>query len=364
MFKSHKKSETRFSNIESKLDSFDQLKTVVNDFLASQEELCRQCVNNKSELYSLRECLKELQDENRALREETVSLRGEGLSLREAVAEIRSDLTHWSQAIEQYRSMDRRMNEWESKVSMIGKGVEASNDTITAMANDVNRYRVATETTISNTSTMLHDTIQIAVEHIDSVEARLDEKMILQETLNQTMLAKCESLSRQFIDNIALRNTTTSDSSSVDVDFSSEEKAAQSIELQKNELNAHLQQLHDHNAKIDLLIHDVATMQGRIADVNVSISKLFKYVSKNCTTHMERSTLVESIENMRESISTNLASELERDKLMCIRINNIHASIERLYKHCERIERHLESKLNDIDVNFTKHDKLFMTLLR
>lgn len=369
--KSHKKSETRFSHIESKLDSFVELKAAVDGFVASQEELRRQCANNESELKTLRDGLEGLRNnnqalraENKALRDENLLLREEGSSLRGAVAEVRSETTHWSLAIEHCRSLGSRIDECESKVAKMEKEVETSNETIATMADDANRCRTTIETTMTSTSTLLNEKIQMAIEHIDRVEAQLDEKIAQQgEMFNQTMLARWESLSQQLIES----------STSKDVDFSSQVKhnhseeeaeAATQSECLKNELSAHLLQLHDHNAKIDRLIDNDAMVQGTIADVNASISKLFKYVSKNCTTHTERSKLVESIDKIRESISNHSASELERDKLVCIRINNIHAAIERLYKHCERLERHLESKLNDIDVNFTKHDKLFMTLLQ
>lgn len=369
--KSHKKHETRFSHIESKLDSVVDLKAVLDGFVASQEELRRQCSNNESELKTLRDGLEGLRNENQALRaenkvlrDENESLREECSSLREVVAEVRSEVTHWSSAIEHCRSLGHRMDEWESKLHTMEKEVETSNEMIAAMADDVNRCRTTTETTM----TLLNDKIQMAIEHIHSVEAQLDEKMAQQgETFNQAMLARWESLSQQLIDSNAQGNTNK------DVDLSSqvkhnhleeEEEAAQSVGLKKNELSEHLLQLHDHNAKIDRLIDNDAIVQGTIADVNASFNKLFKYVSKNCTTHIERSKLVDSIDKIRESISTHSASELDRDKLVCTRINNIHAAIERLYKHCERLERHLESKLNDIDVNFTKHDKLFMTLLQ
>lgn len=369
--KSHKKHETRFSHIESKLDSFVELKAAVEGFVASQEELRRQCTTNESELKNLRDDLEVLRSENQALRaenkalgEENVSLREEGSSLREAVAEVRSEVNHWSLAIEHCR-----MDEWESKVDMMEKAVETSNEMIAALADDVNRCRATAETTMTNASTLLNEKIKMAVEHIDSVEAQLDEKMAQQgEAINQAMLSRWESLRQQHLVDSNSNITATSK----EVDFSSqvkhnhseeEEKATQWVGM-KNELGAHLLQLHDHNAKIDRLIDNDAMVQGTIEDVKASISKLFKYVSKNCTTHIEKSKLVESIDKIRESISTHSASELDRDKLVCIRINNIHAAIERLYKHCERLERHLESKLNDIDVNFTKHDKLFMTLLQ
>ena len=373
--KSHKNSETRFSHIESKLDSFVELKAVVDGFVASQEELRRRCANNESELKTLRDGLEGLRNdnqalraENKALRDENLSLREEGSSLRGSVAEVRSEATHWSLAIEHCRSLGCRIDECESKVTKMEKEVETSNETIAAMADNANRCQTTAETTMTSASTLLNEKIQMAIEHIDRVEAQLDEKIAQQgETFNQTMLSRWESLSHQVIESTR----------SKDVDFSSqvkqhnhseEEEAAAEAATQseglKNELSAHLLQLHDHNAKIDRLIDNDAIVQGTIADVNASISKLFKYVSKNCITHTERSKLVESIDKIRESISNHSASELDRDKLVCIRINNIHAAIERLFKHCERLERHLESKLNDIDVNFTKHDKLFMTLLQ
>jgi chromosome segregation ATPase len=312
-------------------------------------------------LEGLRNDNQALRAENKALRDENLSLREEASSLRTAVAEVRSKATHWSLAIEHCRSLGCRIDECESKVAKMEKEVKTSNETIAAMAGDANR---TAETTMTSASTLLNEKIQMAIKHIDRVQAQLDEKIAQQgETFNQSMLLRWESLSQQLIEN----NT------SKDVDFSSQVKhshseegaeAATQLEGLKNELSAHLLQLHDHNTKIDRLIDNDAMVQGTIADVNASISKLFKYISKNCTTHTERSKLVESIDKIRESISNHSASELDRDKLVCIRINNIHAAIERLYKHCERLERHLESKLNDIDVNFTKHDKLFMTLLQ